>query len=77
MGFINIRPARLCTVNTKSSITGGIGIESNGKHRVGDAVVGGNKKWRAGSREDSWMGPGQAGLRGLCIVASLTAEGAV
>lgn len=77
MGFINIRPARLCTVNTNSSLAGGIGIGSNGKHGVGDAVVVENKKWRAGSREDSWMEPGQAGLRGLCIVASLTAEGAV
>lgn len=74
---MNIRPARFYTVNTKSLTAGSIGIKSNAKQRVGDAIVGGNKKWKAESREDSWMGPDQAGLCGLCMVSSLTAEGEV
>lgn len=47
---MNIRPARLCP-----SIAGDIYIKSNDKDMVGDAVVGGNKKQRVGSREDCWM----------------------
>lgn len=48
---MNVRPARLCTVNRKSPVAGDIDIKSDDKDRVGDAIGGGNKKWRAGSTE--------------------------